>query len=190
MAIPVEITSYDEVKSVQMYVSLLFQNDEIRVSRPQEDEKYDTLIEFGPMMTEGKNDYYDTTDVAFTVQRWCADYKSALVAAEQLNRLFAKGLAGVGKRDAIPVWSWKDRPPRPFPVPIEPPDPLPPDWEEPDPLPADKPARYLKVTDNEHRVLLTEVGEQYVAVCDIQATGWRIVYDLPDLIEAVNVEYP
>lgn len=91
MTRPADITLLDEMRSLQMWLSLEFPDDEIRRSRPDESETYDMIIEMVDVVDNARGTYMTETTLPVVIQRWCDSYDIALGAAERIRRLFRKG---------------------------------------------------------------------------------------------------
>lgn len=174
MSRPADISLLDEARSIQLYLSLVFPDDEIRRSKPHEDEAYDMLLDFSSEQAfEARGTYMADSTLPITVQRWCEDHDEALETVETMQRLFRKGLEGYwGERSRVPVWDWSE-------FAGAAPDAL---------LEGDEPDRFLRVEDLETRVLPADEPTKYVAVCDLRLRGWRITHTHTDqLINAIDL---
>lgn len=169
---PDDIAESDELKSLQFYLSLAFPDDEIRRSRPHEDEEYDMLIDASTGTAfDSRGSYLTETSSSITIQRWCDSHDEALDYAEAIARLIVVGQTpGFIRR--VPVWKWN------FTLPQVQPE-----------VGTDDPDRFLRVSSCETRVLQSDPPTKYVAICDVQLRGWRITHAFEDqLIEEVDIE--
>lgn len=168
---PANITESDELKSLQFYLSLEFPSDEIRRSRPHEDEQYDMLIDPSAAMTfESRGSYMAETSMSITIQRWCDSFDEAAHYAEGMARLFMIGRTP-GNKSRVPVWLWS------FELPQVQPE-----------VGTDEPDRFLRVGSCETRILQADKPTSYVAICEVQLRGWRITHTFTDqLIEEVDI---
>lgn len=179
MSRPAEITLWDEIRSIQMYVRQEFTTDKIRIERPQEDVPYDILIEPpAEIMSDARGVYMTDETLPLTIQRWCTTYTIALTSLERLKILFNKGI-GMGDKRRIPVWV--------HPLPGAPS----PDVPDPD---VDTPDRWLRVEDLSARILPSQTIGEYIVVVDLRLKGWRITHEHTDqLVEVVQkpvIEWP
>lgn len=169
---PPVITQSDEIKSLQFYLSLAFPHDEIRRSRPQEDEPYDMLIDTSIGVTsEHRGPYLSETTMMIVVQRWCQSHDQAMQYSEAISQLMMKGIAP-GHPRRVPIWQWNFVRPK----------------VQPD-ISTDDPSRYLRVVNCETRILQADPPTKYVAICEVEFKGWRITHEFTDqLIEEVDIE--
>lgn len=169
---PDDITETDELKSLAFYLSLQFPDDEIRRSRPHEDEPYDMLIDSSiGTIFEQRGAYLADSTKTLVIQRWCDDYDTALDYSEQLARLMMVGITP-GERRRIPVWKWDFTLPQVEPV-----------------VGTDEPDRFLRVASCQTRILPVDAPAQFVVACEVVLKGWRITHTFTDqLIEVVDLQ--
>lgn len=172
MSRPADILLSDELRSLQLYLSLQFTSDEIRLSRPEEDQPYDMLIEPpAEIVATARGTYMTEHTMPLVVQRWCNCYNDALEMTERLVRAFRIGVTP-GARSRVPVWKW----------PLS-------GTVDPD---VDIPDRFLRVGRDglEARILPAEKIGMFVAICDVVLMGWRITHPYTDqYVETVDFTY-
>ena len=175
MTSPADINLYDELRSIQAYLSTEFPSLEIRISRPKQDEDYDMLIE-PPLeiIDDSRGTYMSDVTMPLTIQRWCDSYGEAVTAAEDLRRVFILGV-GQGDKRRVPIWKFAN-----YDQPLSHPD-------TPD-ITVDAPDRFLKVADLSTKIMQTEKVGEFVVIVDLKLQGWRISWTRAvDTIDTVNI---
>jgi hypothetical protein len=180
MTRPADITVLDEIKSLQMYLSVMFPSDEIRRARPEEGDEYTMLITQPNISVTHHNNFMSTKVIGLNIQRWCDDFDEALEYQNDFEILFTKGIAP-GKKAAVPVWVYDDNdPPIPNPIP-DPPN---------EDIPATEVERFMRVGAFEVNILPSEDRLKYVVVCEVILHAVRVIHTYEDqLIEQIDIGY-
>ena len=170
---PVNPTYDDEIKAIQLLMSIAFPSLIIKTERPEhEDDLYDMLIEDDAEAAMAmRGTYMRERRLPITIQQWVTSRAEARVATEEMERAVNVPVVGArNKIGAIPVWDFSAG--------------------EPDLNDDDlQPIMWLKVKDTTTRILPAEDPGSYVAIMDMIVTGWRVTNPNPTdpIITTVDV---
>lgn len=160
---PVNPTYDDEIKAIQLLMSIAFPDIIIKTERPEhEDDYYDMLIEDDAEAAMAmRGTYMRTRRLPITIQFWTTSRAAARVATEAMERAVNAPVAGArNKIGAIPVWDFSAGEPNLANAELD-------------------PIMWLKVRDTTTRILPAEEPGSYVAIMDMILTGWRVTTPNP-----------